>query len=164
MKRRILPEWNSYRQEVMPKNAAPTQVKETRRGFYAGALAMLSIIKRISDKCSKEQGAQKLDEVQRELNMFNQEDEQNSARGMKSITNTGPQPVEVGTLEIKEYGFGQWCPTPDGTGPPEQLWMHFKISGIDEPFALRFKTRQAWDDFSAIGDGHADQIWPDGDK
>lgn len=31
--------WQSYRQKVIPPNAGPTQLTETRRAFYAGAFA-----------------------------------------------------------------------------------------------------------------------------
>lgn len=34
----------SYRTEVVPRNAPPVQVQETRRAFYAGAKALFDFI------------------------------------------------------------------------------------------------------------------------
>ena len=170
MKKRILPEWNSYKRSVVPKNAPSVQIRESMLAFYAGAMSMFSIIKRISDKYSEDEGARRLSEVERELVEHAQAVERSGkvrepAPPLKSITQHGPGPVLAGTLEIDEYSLSQWCPTPDGTGPPEQLWLTLKLKGIDDmTLALRFKSRQAWDDLAAIGDSHADEIWPDGGK
>ena len=35
--------WDDYRAIVMPKNAGPTQVKECRRAFYAGAETLFAM-------------------------------------------------------------------------------------------------------------------------
>lgn len=40
----IKEQWESYREEVMPKNAHPIQVSECQLAFYAGIAAMLSIV------------------------------------------------------------------------------------------------------------------------
>lgn len=41
--------WASYRERVLPKNAGPVQVEETRRGFYAGAAAVFgSVVEQLS--------------------------------------------------------------------------------------------------------------------
>lgn len=37
-------EWNQYRERVMPADAGPVQVKETRRAFYGGAAILLAIV------------------------------------------------------------------------------------------------------------------------
>jgi hypothetical protein len=36
----ILEAWTTYKNEVIPADAPAVQVIETRRGFYAGAIAM----------------------------------------------------------------------------------------------------------------------------
>ena len=36
--------WLSYRQSVIPKNAGPTQLIESRRAFYAGAQGLFTIL------------------------------------------------------------------------------------------------------------------------
>lgn len=41
---RIKAAWESYRTEVIPKNAGQTQIIECRRAFYAGAGALLGVI------------------------------------------------------------------------------------------------------------------------
>lgn len=42
--RRILDEWNGYRERVMPAEAGTTQVQETRRAFYGGARSMIALM------------------------------------------------------------------------------------------------------------------------
>lgn len=49
MKGPIATAWDSYRQRVLPANAGPVQVEETRRGFYAGAAAVFgSVVEQLS--------------------------------------------------------------------------------------------------------------------
>jgi hypothetical protein len=40
----IAAQWRSYRNDVMPVNAGPTQLQETRRAFYAAANSMLQVM------------------------------------------------------------------------------------------------------------------------
>ena len=40
----IQAQWASYEKNVMPDDAGPVQVRETRRAFYGGALAMFSLL------------------------------------------------------------------------------------------------------------------------
>lgn len=42
--KRIEAEWVDYAIRVIPVDAPPVQVTETRRAFYAGAMAFLSIV------------------------------------------------------------------------------------------------------------------------
>ena len=37
-------QWVSYLEQVMPSNAGPIQIQETRRAFYAGAFALCSLL------------------------------------------------------------------------------------------------------------------------
>lgn len=39
-------EWLRYRDKVIPKDASPTQIQETKRGFYAGIHAMFGMLTR----------------------------------------------------------------------------------------------------------------------
>lgn len=41
-------QWNTYDERVIPKTAGPTQRRELRRAYYAGAAAMLSTLDKIS--------------------------------------------------------------------------------------------------------------------
>jgi hypothetical protein len=45
----IAAEWATYAEHILPKNAPPIQVQETRRAFYAGAGAILHHILRLAD-------------------------------------------------------------------------------------------------------------------
>lgn len=38
-------QWDSYHSRVVPETAGPVQVLETKKAFYAGAIALLSLMK-----------------------------------------------------------------------------------------------------------------------
>lgn len=40
----IKDEWESYAKDVIPPNCHPIQLRETKRAFYAGAVAFMHII------------------------------------------------------------------------------------------------------------------------
>lgn len=40
----ILNQWDSYKSDVLPKNAPPIQIKECRMAFYAGAKSLLDCL------------------------------------------------------------------------------------------------------------------------
>lgn len=174
MKKRILPEWNTYRRVVLHPESPPNQVSDIRNAFYAGCVAMFRMITKVSDRLSENKATRALEEITRELQAYGAHAQQGAAEAaarskppsLKSITSRSDvRPVFAGAIEIDEWALEQWHPTPDGTGPPEQLHLTLKLKGIDDmTLALRFKSRRAWDELTAIGDGHADQIWPDGDK
>lgn len=46
MRRYINTEWQDYLRRVIPKEADVTQIEETRRAFFAGAIALKHIITR----------------------------------------------------------------------------------------------------------------------
>ena len=173
MKHRILPIWNGYRRAVLHVDSPPNQVNDLKNAFYGGAVTIFSLITKISETLSENKAARALEEIHREFAQHADEAKKvaekanatkKAAKKLKSITNR-PEvaPVLVGTLMIDEWSLDQWHPTPDGSGPPEQLHLTLKLAGIDDMrLTLRFKSRQAWDDLTAIGDGHADEIWPDG--
>lgn len=170
MKKRILPEWNSYRRAVLHAESPPNQVNDLRNAFYGGCASMFATFKRLTDNLTERKAVHALDEITRELDQHGDEamkvaeEAKRPAPALALITNqTEPVPV-MSTLEIEEYGFAAWCPTQDGSGPMEQVWLNFKLKGIDEAkFAIRFKSREAFDRFMAMGYDIADQVWP-GDK
>jgi hypothetical protein len=41
---RLLEQWNSYSQAVMPRDASAVQIQECRRAFYAGAQALMGVL------------------------------------------------------------------------------------------------------------------------
>lgn len=41
--------WDSYRVNVLPRDAPPVQVSECRRAFYAGVWAMVNVNMRIGE-------------------------------------------------------------------------------------------------------------------
>ena len=62
-------QWLEYHLRVIPSNASRTQVRETRRAFYAGAEAMFTLVRLFSEG-TKEEGAAELDRISDELVEF----------------------------------------------------------------------------------------------
>lgn len=73
-RQRLLEEWNSYMKAVFP-NGRPTdpiQLQETRRAFYAGALAIFSrILRDLTPSAEPEpQDLTMMDDIKNELDAF----------------------------------------------------------------------------------------------
>jgi hypothetical protein len=69
--RTLAEQWQTYAAQVLPANASRTQRIETRRGFYAGAQALLALINGVSiDDVSIDQGAAMLELLHQELLAF----------------------------------------------------------------------------------------------
>lgn len=66
----IADEWASYEAEVLPATAGEIQRTETRRGFYAGAQALLSLMVSECSDVSDEEGADVMEALHRELRTF----------------------------------------------------------------------------------------------
>jgi hypothetical protein len=63
--------WTTFRGEVLQEITNPIQIEETRRGFYAGAAAMLDLIVRVTpDDVSEDQGVEMLEALHQELRAF----------------------------------------------------------------------------------------------
>lgn len=73
-------------------------------------------------------------------------------------TNINIVPVEVDSITI-----ANWCPSPDGTGRPQQVHVLLDICGLEEvSIAIRFKSRRGLDNFVADLLSHANDVWPEG--
>ena len=74
--------WRTYQREVIPRNAPAVQHEECRRAFYAGAVALFSLVMDASaDPKSEEEGARVLDQLSQELQAY--------ARAMDRLARTG---------------------------------------------------------------------------
>ncbi len=63
--------WESYRQQVLPPDAPPVQVRECRLAFYGGFHAMMQINLELGgDEYSEDQGFAVLNSIDRELQAF----------------------------------------------------------------------------------------------
>lgn len=63
--------WEEYRTGVLPKNAPPIQVMETRRAFYAGAQCFFAATLEFSDQDTPdERGVDALEAMNQELQGF----------------------------------------------------------------------------------------------
>ena len=60
---------------------------------------------------------------------------------------------------IEEYDVASWCPTPDGSGPPEQVHVLFRIKGHPTPLVMRLKTQEATDTLIAALQRHRRDVW-----
>lgn len=64
-------EWEEYARLVLPADAPPVQITETRRAFYAGAWSMLMQSSELGDdSVSEEQGVIALEWWRREIEAF----------------------------------------------------------------------------------------------
>ena len=70
--RTIKEEWLSYR-AILPADASPIQIQETRRAFYAGCVCTLKILSALEDdNLSDDAGAHIIEGLQFELEAFQQ--------------------------------------------------------------------------------------------
>ena len=68
---RIEAQFEDYKEKVIPMDASKTQVSETRRAFYAGAQAMMTIFRVVgTDRVTKSEGEQILVDADQELRRF----------------------------------------------------------------------------------------------
>lgn len=71
MTKQFQEQWEEYDRRVIPLNAPPTQRREMRRAFYAGAVALFSLVQALGDEdISEEAGAKALEALQAELESF----------------------------------------------------------------------------------------------
>jgi len=71
MTHRIREQWDSYRREVIPKDAHDVQIVESRRAFYAGAAALLRILVDLDPGDEPtEDDLRKMDEINEEIDSF----------------------------------------------------------------------------------------------
>lgn len=68
-----------------------------------------------------------------------------------------PRPPAV-VCELKSYDVFEWCPTPDGSGPPEQVHVIYDVGGIGK-MVVRFKSAGELDRFIAVLTRHRLGVW-----
>jgi hypothetical protein len=57
-----------------------------------------------------------------------------------------PAPDPRRLAELESVQVAEWCPTPDGTGPAEQVHLVLRVKGLEDlPLVMRFKTGPAVD-------------------
>ncbi|MEY4761796.1 MAG: hypothetical protein RLZZ200_1652 [Pseudomonadota bacterium] len=73
--RHIAAGWSQYAEHVLPKEAGAVQKTETRRAFYAGAVAVLArVMAQVSDEDEvTDQDMQVMDDIMAELEEFKAE-------------------------------------------------------------------------------------------
>lgn len=70
---------------------------------------------------------------------------------------------EMQILGVEAYDIYEWTPQRDGKGKPEQVHLHFIVSGLDGVrFAIRFKTPRELDRMIATLTRHRLGVWPKG--
>ena len=76
--------WESYRRNVVPADASPIQINETRQAFYAGASILFEALMRVmdSDDEAASKGTRVMNDLQTEVSDFGAELDQ-SAFGQK---------------------------------------------------------------------------------
>jgi hypothetical protein len=73
----------------------------------------------------------------------------------------GPRSVAgLAYFEVEEINVAEWCPTPDGTGRPEQVHMTLTVKGFPNPFVMRFKSARTIGRLINNLRKHRDGVWP----
>jgi hypothetical protein len=67
----IADEWQEFSAMTQPSNAGAVQRTETRRAFYGGAWAMLTMLTRATDQLSEDDVVKYLSQLERESRAFN---------------------------------------------------------------------------------------------
>lgn len=77
--------WEGYR-KLLPPDASPIQIKETRQAFYGGAAILFEAIMRMLDpgEDPTEQDMQRMSDIQAELSEFGQKLDQRYFPTMRS--------------------------------------------------------------------------------
>lgn len=73
--------WERYATKVMPKQAGPVQMKETRRAFYAGGAALMNTILRVLSEGHEptQEDYDALEDLNREFHAFTTDVEEGRA-------------------------------------------------------------------------------------
>jgi len=74
------------------------------------------------------------------------------------ITEHGPSPI-TGTVYIEGYTVGQWCPTPDGSGPSTAVVIQLHV-GDGMHIGWRLKSRRAVNVLIEVLERHRDEVFP----
>lgn len=63
-------------------------------------------------------------------------------------------------IDIEEIHVASWCPTPDGTGRPTQVWLTLKLKGMEGHLRLRFTSPRTIGRVINNLRKHRDDVWP----
>jgi hypothetical protein len=73
----------------------------------------------------------------------------------------GPRSLAgVPFFEIEEITVAEWCPTPDGSGPPQQVHMVLTVKGFEHQLVMRFKSPRTIGRLILNLRKHRDNVWP----
>jgi len=82
---------------------------------------------------------------------------------MPEIREHGPKSLDYPCMPLKEYTVGAWCPTPDGSGPPQAVAIEFKPAipeFEDMSFVFRMRSRKAMNILIEILERYRDEVFP----
>jgi hypothetical protein len=80
--------------------------------------------------------------------------------GMPQTTEYGFRPGGFVAYEIESFDIGQWCPDPNGVGPPTQVHLTIRIKGLDVPLVARFKSPMTIGILIEQLTQHSRAVWP----
>jgi hypothetical protein len=61
--------------------------------------------------------------------------------------------------KLKGYTIGSWCPTLDGSGPPEAVALTINVQGMGD-LVLRLKSKRAVDEMIELLQQYKEDVWP----
>lgn len=89
-------------------------------------------------------------------------DEVSDGQGRKKRSPPAPDntPKQCIGLQIEGYHVGSWCPTSDGSGPPEAVVIGLKLRDFEHELLLRLKSPERVDELIQLLLRHKRDVWP----
>ena len=72
--------YDSYSKDVIPRDAGPSQLRETRAAFYSGAMTMFTMMNDVGDVDDMDEAMKALGAIHDEMEGFQKELEINAAK------------------------------------------------------------------------------------
>jgi hypothetical protein len=63
-------------------------------------------------------------------------------------------------FDVEEISVNEYHPLPNGQGEPSQVHMMMKVSRMDHPLIVRFKSTQSIDQLIVALITHRNHVWP----
>lgn len=83
------------------------------------------------------------------------------SRNRRPLPPVNRVPRELLGLTLIGYTVGSWCPTQDGSGPPEAVALGLVVDGFPGELVMRLKSPRAVDELIAALQRHKADVWPD---
>ncbi len=62
-------------------------------------------------------------------------------------------------FEVTEISVNEWHPTPDGSGPPEQVHLWIRLADFEHPLIMRIRSPKTIDELIVSLITHRKGVW-----